>query len=128
MSLSRRISRVDEHSYVVATLAVDRRILTWADRNVRPTFTCITGRPTPHRFRLCSTKEESNWRRFFERMLAADPFAAADRNRGDALLSVIAGERASQGPGNKIVWRQNPHCLAGLIQSEVLRPGTHTRS
>ena len=32
-----------------------------------------------------------------------DPFAAANRNRGDALLSVIAGERASQGPGNKIV-------------------------
>ncbi len=32
-----------------------------------------------------------------------DPFAAADRDRGNALLSVIAGERASQGPGNKIV-------------------------
>ncbi len=43
---------------------------------------------------------------FFERIKTCnvgDPFAAANRNRGDALLSVIAGERASQGPGNKIV-------------------------
>ena len=30
-----------------------------------------------------------------------DPFAAANRNRGDALLSVIAGERASQGAGEQ---------------------------
>ena len=33
-----------------------------------------------------------------------DP-SAADRDRGDALLSRIAGERASQGVGNKIVSR-----------------------
>ena len=34
----------------------------------------------------------------------ANPFAAAGSSaRGDAQLSVIAGERASQGPGNKIV-------------------------
>ena len=42
----------------------------------------------------------------FERIKTCDvgdPFAAANRNHGDALLSVIAGERASQGPGNKIV-------------------------
>jgi len=37
----------------------------------------------------------------------ADPFAAANNSpRGDAQLSVIAGERASQGPGNKIVTSQ----------------------
>ncbi|MBB27378.1 MAG: hypothetical protein CME25_00545 [Gemmatimonadetes bacterium] len=33
----------------------------------------------------------------------ADPFALAQPELGNALLSTIAGERASQGPGNKIV-------------------------
>jgi hypothetical protein len=33
----------------------------------------------------------------------ADPFGLAEKGVGDALLSTIAGERASQGPGNKIV-------------------------
>ena len=32
-----------------------------------------------------------------------DPAAVAEATRGDALLSTLAGERASQGPGNKIV-------------------------
>jgi len=36
----------------------------------------------------------------------ADPAAAPDLPRGHALLSVIGGERASQGPGNKIITRQ----------------------
>lgn len=42
-----------------------------------------------------------------DHMDVVDPNAAAPNSRrGDALLSVIAGERASQGPGNKIVASQ----------------------
>ena len=69
----------------------------------------------------------------FERIRTCDvgePFAAADRSRGDALLSVIAGERASQGPGNKIVACRGRTHIAwqGLVRPEVLRTGTHARS
>jgi len=50
----------------------------------------------------------------------ADPFAAAgDSPRGDAQLSVIAGERASQGPGNKIVTYQRKTHLAWQDSHEL---------
>lgn len=65
--------------------------------------------------RLHGTSDEAARREAFPDLPrpVADPFAAAGKSpRGDAQLSVIAGERASQGPGNKIVTYQGKTHLA----------------